>query len=306
MNKTPVKIFLPLAIAAALAFALAAGSARRGVIPEVKFSHNRHVVGQELECATCHENVETSESGKDDLLASKEQCALCHDVEDTNNCGLCHTKVDEPASFERIADYSPKFNHAVHLERGVACETCHAGISESDSSFTQHLPAMETCMHCHDGLLAKRECLACHENPKGKIPADHLGGLWMRQHGDDAKLDNGAACNMCHDREQDCLECHQGDNLLKRVHPRGYEFKHPLDIRSGRVECASCHESRNFCAECHQERNVYPRSHQRAGWANRTTGGRHAVEARIDVEQCTSCHGEETETQPVCAACHGQ
>ena len=156
-------------------------------------------------------------------------------------------------------------------------------------------------------MRADNDCFVCHDQRRGPLPEDHLSALWMRQHGDDAKMDDAQSCMMCHERENSCMECHEGDNLFfgSRAHPPGYEFKHPVDVRSGRMECASCHESRQFCQECHIEENVYPRSHQSGLWAGRTTGGRHAVEARLDIEQCASCHAEEPTEDPVCVVCHG-
>ena len=303
MNKLTVNIlsfaFLALAVVAA---ALLGSEAK--VKPEVKFSHRLHAEDVGVECKDCHPGVAESKSGADDLLPTMEQCAACHAVENTDECSKCHTDVDKPRPFERVAKYSPKFNHAKHLERGVACETCHDQIAKADTAGTEKLPVMEACVKCHDGMQAEKACIACHENPKGKLPADHHSALWSKQHGDEAKLDDARSCAMCHERN-DCQECHQGDNLGRpRAHPPGFESKHPLEFRSGRTECSACHDERSFCAECHLERNVYPRSHQRASWANPVSGGAHRLQAEANIEQCVVCHSDEPGNEPVCAACH--
>jgi len=285
------------------------------------FPHDLHVEGMGIECEMCHLDVAESTSGTDNLMPPMDNCAECHDVEDSDNCEMCHSDMENLDVYQRVEDFLPLFNHKVHIEQETDCEHCHAGVAASVNSADLHLPGMEAgpgmdmCMHCHDGLQATKDCLACHiegrgriQKNRGKIPADHASALWSSQHGDDAKMDDGESCTMCHERNS-CMECHEGDNLFfgKRAHAPGYEFKHPMDVRSGRVECAACHESTNFCAECHLEENVYPRSHQRGLWASRNGGGgRHAIEARINLEQCASCHGEETEADPVCAACHGE
>ncbi len=304
-----------------LAFAAVAASSA-GNPTTIIFPHNLHVEDLELECQTCHEGVSESTAGTDNLMPSMDKCGECHDIEDTDNCTLCHSDMDNPDANQRVEDYIPLFNHQVHGKQEISCEVCHNDVSTSASSVDSHIPGMGTgpgmnlCVTCHNGMRAPNECTTCHvegrgkiQEERGKIPADHTNSEWirLRQHGDDAKLDNAESCMACHQRSW-CMECHQGDNLFfgNRPHQPGYEFKHPLDVRSGRIECASCHESSSFCAECHLEENVYPRSHQRGLWASRTSGGRHAIEARTNIEQCVSCHGEETEADPVCAVCHGE
>lgn len=308
MNKYGIKTLVVLGLAMMLAAV---------ALPKIEtettliFTHELHS-DMGIECESCHQEVAGSTSGTDNLMPPMDACAECHDVEDTDGCSMCHSDMENLDVVQRVIDYSPKFNHQVHVEQNLACDHCHIGVATSDSAAVTHLPGMEgcpgmdMCMDCHDGLQAPKECSTCHVENRDLRPIDHASTLWTQQHGDDAKMDDAQSCMMCHERNS-CMECHEGDNIFfgSRAHPPGYEFKHPMDVRSGRVECASCHESRNFCAECHMEENVYPRSHQRTSWANRVIGGRHAVEARINIEQCTSCHGEETEADPVCAACHG-
>ena len=309
-------------IALALAFAVVAVSSTDDQTTII-FPHDMHVEDLELECETCHEGVTESTSGTENLMPPMDVCEACHDIEDTENCAMCHADMDNLDLYQRVEDYIPLFNHQVHGEQEISCEVCHEGVSTSASSADLHLPGMgagpgmDICTDCHNGMRAPDDCTTCHiegrgkiQEERGKLPADHAYSLdvRLRQHGDDAKLDNAESCVACHQRSW-CMECHQGDNLFfgNRPHPPGYEFKHPLDVRSGRIECASCHESTNFCAECHFEENVYPRSHQRGLWASRASGGGlHAIEARTNIEQCASCHGEETGTDPVCAACHGE
>ncbi|MBW7995849.1 MAG: hypothetical protein FVQ81_04600 [Candidatus Glassbacteria bacterium] len=323
MKTTKRKINLACTAVLALALALAAVAvSSTGSQPTIIFPHDMHVEGMELECETCHAGAAESISGTDNLIPGMDVCEACHDIEDTDNCSLCHPDMDNLDVYYRVEDYSPLFNHQVHIEQEFACDLCHKGVSSSASAADLHLPGMGTypvmdlCIDCHNGMRAPNACTTCHlegrgkiQEKRGKIPADHNFSQWIRhrQHGDDAKIDNAESCMACHQRSW-CMECHQGDNLFfgNRPHPPGYEFKHPLDVRSGRIECAACHESRDFCAECHFEENVYPRSHQRGLWASRTSGGRHAIEARINLEQCTSCHGEETGADPVCAVCHGE
>ncbi len=269
--------------------------------PLAPFPHFLHVEDLELECEFCHQLVRESVSGLDTLTPKKEVCLECHEPDITTHY---RPKTVGPAAV-RITEYCRKFNHSVHLISKILCRRCHIGIGVPESVPAEYRPPMSACIGCHVKKNAQKDCIICHETSKGKIPPNHRSSLWIRQHGDDASLDDGVSCRICHARN-DCQECHQGDNLLPRVHPPGFQFKHPLEIRTGRIECAACHEEQSFCIECHTERNVYPLSHQRASWANTLpgSGGRHAIQARINIELCASCHSDEPDSEPICAACH--
>ena len=276
---------------------------------ELIFSHDLHVGEMGMECETCHKGVTESKSGSDDMLPVMDDCGECHDVSD--NCAMCHSTPDDPQPLPKITNVVSKFNHSAHISKDISCETCHEGVSVSKEASSRHMPDivvcmdMDACMNCHDGIQADKSCSVCHEHPDGPLPADHIFPAWKKQHGDQARMDNAEACMMCHERNS-CQECHQGDNLWPRVHSLGYEYRHGVDVRSNRMECASCHEDRSFCIACHEERQVYPRSHQRSNWAHTGVGGgRHSVEARMNIETCASCHGDEPGAQPVCVQCHG-
>ena len=269
--------------------------------PEVIFSHRYHVEDMGVECEMCHKPVGESKTGSDDLLPEKDVCLECHEVE---SCELCHSDTENPRAIERVIGYSPKFNHEIHIKKKVTCEHCHAGVAVSESSATEHVPPMDPCMSCHDGTQADKSCILCHEHPRGKLPPDHVFPVWKSQHGDDARLDDAASCMLCHERN-DCQQCHQGDNLLPRIHSPGFQFNHGIEVRTARSECTACHENRSFCIECHRIQQVYPRSHQLGAWVSQERGGRHATQGRINIEQCTSCHEDEPDDSPVCAACHG-
>jgi hypothetical protein len=281
--------------------------------PEIIFSHRLHLEDVGLECEACHGKVSESKSGRDNLMPEKSTCLNCHHIEE---CSLCHSRPDGPTKLERFIDYSPKFSHAKHLNKDVparnplkdiTCERCHPGISLSDSSSSWHIPGMALCTSCHDGVQQTKDCIICHDHPRSKVPPDHILPVWKNQHGDDARMDNGASCKVCHERD-DCQECHQGDNLLPRAHPPGFQFKHGIELRTGRTECAACHQDRSFCIDCHLTMQVYPFSHQRPNWTSQTpgVGGRHAAQALMNIETCAACHSDEPGSEPVCADCHGR
>ncbi|HUU29027.1 MAG TPA: cytochrome c3 family protein [archaeon] len=180
--------------------------------PEIIFSHKAHL-SLGLECATCHARTETSGKGTDNLLPGKVVCAECHAVQDAKGCVKCHSDKENMRALEQVIDYSPKFSHAAHNKIKIGCESCHQGISISDSLSAAHLPPMKPCMACHDGKTADKSCILCHEKPEGKYPADHQPKEWIIDHVFEFSVDMGSSCKMCHTNEQ-CQRCHLDRVLL--------------------------------------------------------------------------------------------
>ena len=79
------------------------------------------------------------------------------------------------------------FPHARHVGLPeVSCATCHPLVAEAKLATRDDLPAMETCLGCHDGTQAPDECSTCHLSGRGGtirtafatgelIPDDHGG-----------------------------------------------------------------------------------------------------------------------------------
>jgi len=262
------------------------------------FSHKYHSVEAEAECSACHENAETSTSGKDDLLPEMETCYNCHDED--MDCASCHKQPDDPIILPRIETFSLKFNHKLHFENEISCTICHAGIQSKDQVESQmHLPDMDGCMSCHVTPETIAGCYACHETSDLLKPADHEVA-WMKNHGmvGEAGSEN---CNSCH-TDNYCVDCHKGENLQSQTHPPEFLLTHSMSYMVRESDCASCHESKQFCIGCHMYANqVYPMDHREAGWSEEEIEPLHAEAARIDYDRCTVCHqGDET----ACIQCH--
>jgi len=263
------------------------------------FSHKLHTQEVGVECADCHEMVMQSTQPSDILSPQMETCYICHD-EDETPCSYCHKDAETADTYSTVL-YVAKFPHARHVEN-LECKHCHAGVSASESVITQHMPSMMSCQTgCHDNLHQTDYCMVCHDTGDDLVPADH-NLTWMEAHGlvTHAKEEE---CQSCH-VEQECLDCHSGDNLNHQVHPLNFVNSHAIAARTKKTNCYSCHDARAFCSTCHREQLVLPRSHNTAGWAHPSTGGRHAREARMDLDNCIVCHDEHA-GEPICAKCHG-
>ncbi|HDP99474.1 MAG TPA: hypothetical protein ENN22_09880 [bacterium] len=263
---------------------------------ELIFSHKYHAEEVGAACTDCHQAAE-SNLATDNLLPDMESCYNCHDEDEA--CSKCHKDPDNAVEYPRIVDYIAKFPHDKHITDPDACEKCHSGVSTSDNIMDQHLPKMALCVDCHSDMDRDDYCLVCHAKSEDLLPADHKLN-WRVEHGVTAGVKND--CQTCHKTEY-CLECHQKDNLDSRVHPIGYVNRHGVDSKGNKENCLTCHEEQSFCVDCHQSRMVMPRNHGLANWSNRTTGGRHARAARLDLDSCLSCHSD-AKSDPVCVLCH--
>jgi len=273
----------------------------------LKFSHKLHIIDEELECSTCHEMAERSTTGRDNLMPTMDVCSSCHDVEDEENCILCHSNVEEPEAVPYVESYSEKFSHALHLSKGLECRSCHESIIKKSEVRPYILPKMDDCMECHQIKMASLECNSCHLEGENLVPTSHTPNF-IHNHSDLARnrvidITGENDCSNCH-KPRFCQDCHEGDNIDRLTHPLNYEFTHALEAQGKEKECSVCHIERQFCNECHRTNLVMPKNHT-AGWTNTipNDGGLHRIEALNDIESCISCH--EQNADQTCQPCHG-
>lgn len=303
----------------------------------IKFSHELHA--EVTDCASCHVKIEESATLEGDLLPDKETCAECHDVDDDENCQMCHYE----DVYEPLVKAEPEliFSHKYHLENYPSndCQECHEGITEVDYAFeAPHVnPDMETCYQCHnDRGPASNNCESCHISTVNLIPENHLQSAFLDKHKFMLKSEDN--CEMCHN-EQFCESCHVAtvaldvtntasdfytpfsphkyvDNekaqQITRVHDLNFRFTHGMEARGKTSDCATCHQTETFCGECHNPENggdyamggMIPTSHMSNNFIILGGGGgAHADLARRDIESCASCHDTQG-ADPNCIMCH--
>jgi hypothetical protein len=154
-----------------------------------------------------------------------------------------------------------RFDHALHLEAGADCATCHDSTRKSESTRDRNLPGHEECESCHDIAAAQKgektdppsSCGTCHpgfdvtvrkEPAKLELPPANLH-FSHKLH-----LDRKVECNACHGdltkvnlatRQQlpkmaNCFECHDGrvvTNDCKACHPTQPSGRLQLTFSSG-------------------------------------------------------------------------
>jgi hypothetical protein len=131
---------------------------RVGYRPEqpVPFSHEQHVGQLGLDCTYCHTQV--FESPHANVPASR-TCLNCHDPRKANVKGTspllapvrASSDTGKPVPWKRVhklPEYA-YFNHAVHVNKGVSCVTCHGPINEMSVVREDQPLSMGWCLKCH-------------------------------------------------------------------------------------------------------------------------------------------------------------
>jgi hypothetical protein len=137
---------------------------RVGYQPEqpVPFSHELHAGQLGMDCRYCHQHVEDS---KHATVPSTQTCMNCHNGVDPGKANVKGNspllsqvreswKSKNPVEWKRIHKL-PEFaffDHSVHVNRGVACFTCHGKINEMKVVYHAEPLTMGWCLDCHHHL----------------------------------------------------------------------------------------------------------------------------------------------------------
>jgi predicted CXXCH cytochrome family protein len=230
---------------------------------------------------------------------------------------------------------SRPFEHRAHVNKGVNCLTCHAGVG-TDADTGVHFPSTADCVRCHTKPHDERTCSLCHGESHVRAEAElarrHLRfshrthmpssrGECVRCHME-VGLERPAVlrpkmatCFGCHQHEKqwtlrDCDGCHvelAAENTLPvshLVHEGDWLREHGVRAASARDLCSSCHSERS-CASCHGVtvpalpwRLAFDRA-RLSGLHRAGFRSHHAEEARGQPGLCTTCHTERS-----CIDCH--
>jgi hypothetical protein len=143
-----------LALIAVLAVARSPYMTRQNFTREqpVQFSHKHHVGDDGIDCRYCHTSVETSAVAG---IPPTKTCMNCHSVLYNNASYLepvresyRNDKSIEWVKVHRLADFV-YFNHSIHVNKGVGCETCHGRVDKMPLTWQENSLQMEWCLNCH-------------------------------------------------------------------------------------------------------------------------------------------------------------
>jgi len=246
----------------------------------LRFSHTLHAkVG--MNCQSCHTGIEQSGSSLDNNLPREADCIACHAIDRSlpekvvegpaAACIRCHpgfTAGEGGVPRVQLPIPNLKFSHATHLARKTPCDRCHGDFSAVEEASAKHLPTMRTCQGCHDGKAASDRCTTCHLAEAGDRMQSSFPGIG-------ALLPSGSLRGAAHDLE--------------------FRTNHKYAAQNDASFCASCHK-KDDCADCHNG-VVKPMDFHAGDYVRM-----HAIEARRNSPDCSSCH----RLQTFCQGCHSR
>ncbi len=164
-NILPLKIVFALAlIGAGLTLAVAMywtkGYSAVGYRPDqpIPFDHSLHAGQLGMDCRYCHSHVEKSGHAN---IPTAQTCWNCHQFVKMGSPKLepLRQAMDEayegytgkPIEWVRVhklGDYA-YFNHAVHVNRGISCVSCHGKVNEMEVVWQHESQTMGWCLDCH-------------------------------------------------------------------------------------------------------------------------------------------------------------
>ena len=158
-NRVPLKILVILLVLATLVTAglwyyFTPKYTRVGYEPDqpVPFSHAVHVEQLGMDCRYCHSYVEVAGHSN---VPSTQTCMACHSQIKATSPKIAVVKASweagTPVPWVRIhkaPDYA-YFNHAVHVNRGVSCYSCHGQVNNMAVVRQAEPQSMSWCLDCH-------------------------------------------------------------------------------------------------------------------------------------------------------------
>jgi hypothetical protein len=118
----------------------------------VQFDHRHHVSDDGIDCRYCHTTVERSATAG---IPPTSLCLNCH-AQIWNKSPLLDEVrgryfSDRPLPWNRVHQLPDfvYFNHAIHVNKGVGCATCHGRVDQM-AAIEQVAPlTMGWCLDCH-------------------------------------------------------------------------------------------------------------------------------------------------------------
>jgi hypothetical protein len=173
----------------------------RPIAQPIPFSHQHHAGDLGIDCRYCHTSVETSAFAG---VPASEVCMTCHSQIWTGADVLAPLRDSlakgTPIHWNRVNDLGDfvYFNHAIHVNKGVACVTCHGPVDRMPLTWRQNPMQMEWCLGCHrdpaPNLVAPDKVFDPAAQPAATTATEH--SALLQRYG--IKPDELTDCYVCH------------------------------------------------------------------------------------------------------------
>lgn len=125
---------------------------RARVAQVMTFDHRIHVHGERIDCRYCHSDAERSSIAG---MPSTQKCVPCHTQLWLSSTDFTPVRrslaTGRPIPWRRVTQLPDfvYFNHSIHVQKGVGCETCHGRV-DLMGQVQQTAPlTMGWCLSCH-------------------------------------------------------------------------------------------------------------------------------------------------------------
>ncbi|MDD8016854.1 MAG: cytochrome c3 family protein [Bacteroidota bacterium] len=176
--RLPIIIFVALSSLVLTYYVSRAERDGVGYAPEqpIPFSHALHAGTMGIDCQYCHTGASKSRHA---MVPQVNTCMNCHTIARKSMPNIIRltqyfneNKALPWKRIHKVPDYA-YFNHSVHVNKGIACQSCHGNVQEMDVVKQTNSFTMANCLNCHRNaptLLADvpgikkgpENCFACH------------------------------------------------------------------------------------------------------------------------------------------------
>jgi hypothetical protein len=148
-------------------------------VQPISYSHKLHAGELQMDCKYCHFGAE---KGRKAGVPPLNVCMNCHKIVRTDSPQIQKlTKAYQDGTsipwvkVHNLPDFVA-FDHSRHVNKGVACQTCHGPVEEMAEVYQYNSLAMGWCVNCHrqyntnppeslrdKHIHASIDCTGCHE-----------------------------------------------------------------------------------------------------------------------------------------------
>ena len=175
--RLPIIIFVIISTFAVTYYVSYAERNGIGYQPEqpIKYSHKIHAGDMKIDCKYCHVGVEKSRVAS---VPSVNICMGCHATARTDIPEIIKLKEyydnNRPVPWKRVyklPDFA-YFNHSVHVNKGVECQSCHGDSGHPSNPYTSFSKFGASGV---SSRLYTHACLNCHSNIHGSNASSSRG-----------------------------------------------------------------------------------------------------------------------------------
>ena len=166
----------------------------------IQFDHRHHTRDEGIDCRYCHNTVDKSPAAS---IPPTQLCLNCHSqiwnkspmLEKVRE-SFIQNKPIEWRRVNKVGEFA-YFNHAIHVNKGVGCVSCHGRVDE--------MPAVEKAEPLTMGF-----CLSCHRHPEQNLrPVSEVTNMDWKPEGDPEETGKRLMVeNDVHTRTS-CTTCHR-------------------------------------------------------------------------------------------------